>query len=973
MDEILKELDQQIEGDVHTDTLSRMLYATDASPYQQLPIAIVRPRHSRDCIEILKIAARYKLPIIPRAAGTSLAGQCVGNGLVVDVIRYMNRIIDIDSERCTATVEPGVVRDDLNDELRPLGLMFAPDPSTSNRCTLGGMAGNNAWGIHSQRYGTTRENTLRIDVVLSDGTSAVFEALDHESLQAKLGLTNLEGEIYRNIYNIIDGNLKLIENKFPAPDGIIRNAGYPLDILIRGQPWEPSGPMFNLAPFMCGTEGTLALTTAIQVKLFPIPRHRLLLCAHFQSIDEALQSVSRILSFQPAALEIIDHHILERIEKNRELRPNLFWLQGKPAAVLLIEFHGDDGVETKSPAQAIEKLKTILSTDTFTIVESPRIDQVWALRRAGLGLLMGIKGPNKAVTGVEDAAVPVAVLPAYVREIDKILSSYNTDCVIHGPAGRGTLHLRPSVNLNRESGRRKYLDILDEVTNLVIRFGGTISAKHGDGRLRGYFLERLLGAEILQLLCLVKTTFDPANILNPNKILDASPPDQDLRITPNQIDSEFQGFFDWTNDYGFKAVVQKCNGAGVCLKRAGAGTMCPSYRVTGEEKHGTRGRANIVRQLVNREGPDTALSHEYVKEVLDFCLACKGCKSECPADVDMARIKAEFLHQYNAQHGIPLRNRIVGHFDRLSRYASYLPRVSNTLLARQWFKKMLGFHPQRRLPRLASQRFSQWLTTHNSPHRPDHDNQVVLILDPFSEFFEPNVAIAAMRVLERLNFRVTVTPCISFGRSQISQGFLSRARELIENAIDTLYPFAENGLAIVGLEPSELLTLRDEAPDLFKERALKKRVERVSGRSFLFDEFIARQNNSLNSESLFSNSSHQHFMVHGHCHQKSIVGMQATQSMFSLLPDTETEIIASGCCGMAGAFGYEKEHYDISQQIAELELFPAIRKSPDNSLIVAAGTSCRHQIADGLGVKAFHPAEAFAMAMGVTPKNFEKD
>jgi len=976
VNEILEELDQQIEGSVHTDTLFRMLYATDASPYQQLPLAIVRPHHAKDCIEILTIAARHKLPVIPRAAGTSLAGQCVGKGLIVDFAHNMNQIISIDSEQCTATIEPGVVRDTLNDEIRPLGLMFAPDPSTSSRCTLGGMVGNNAWGIHSLRYGATRENILRVEVVLSDGTTAVFEALDHKSLQMKLGLTNLEGEIYRAVYKIIDGNLTLIEDRFPAPDGIPRNAGYPLDILIRGRPWVPSGPMFNLAPFICGTEGTLALTTAIQVKLVPIPQNPVLLCVHFQSIDEALQSVSQVLCFQPAALEIIDQHILERTKQDLEQRNNRFWLRGNPAAVLLVEFHGDYTIGAKTNMHAIEKLQTLLPAYAFTIVKPPRLEQVWALRRAGLGLLMGIKGPNKAVTGIEDTAVPTAVLPDYVREIKTILSHYDTDCVVYGPAGRGNLHLRPEVNLNQESGRRKYLNILDEVSNLVIQFGGTISAKHGDGRLRAYYLEPILGKEVLQLLRSVKNTFDPSNIFNPNKILDTLPPNENLRNTSNQIDSGFQGFFDWTHEYGFKEVVQKCNGAGVCLKRSGTGTMCPSYRVTGEEKHGTRGRANIVRQLVNSQGPEKALSHEYVKEVLDLCLACKGCKSECPADVDMARIKSEFLQQYNAQHWIPLRNRIVGHFDRLSRCASYLPSVSNTLLAQSWVKTLLGFHPQRHLPRLASQKFSQWLVTHKPSNRPGGDMHVVLILDPFSEYFEPNVAIAAILVLERLNFRVTVTPCMSFGRSQLSQGFLRHARKLVEKAIDILEPFAKNGSAIIGLEPSELLTLRDEAPDLFKERALKKRVERISARSFLFDEFIAQQTERFDPQLLFPKSTDQHFVVHGHCHQKSLVGMQPTQSMLSLIPNTETEIIASGCCGMAGAFGYKKEHFDISQQIAELELFPAIRKSPNNSLIVAAGTSCRHQISDGLGVTAFHPAEVFAMAMGINvshSKAFGKD
>ena len=963
MDKHLKKLEQQIDGDVLTDTLSRMLYATDASPYQQRPLAIARPRHTKDCVNIIKFAANHKYSLIPRAAGTSLAGQCVGEGIIVDVSRYMNRVISIDTKTHTATVEPGVICNHLNLKLRKHGLMFAPDPSTSNYCTIGGMMGNNAWGIHSQRYGTTRDNTIQVEVVLSDGSSATFGPVNAETLEQKLQLENREGDIYRCLFEMINKHHKQIQQCFPAPDGLIRNSGYALDKLVQGQPWQAKGPLFNIAPFLCGSEGTLVFVTAIEVKLVPIPKQRLLVCAHFDNLDTALKSVSQILPFKPAALEIIDHNILKRTENNLKQKANRFWLEGNPAAVLLVEFHQDSITAKETLEDTIDNIRAKTPAYAFTVVEPEKIDQVWALRKAGLGLLMGAKGPVKGVTGIEDAAIKTTDLPAYVNAVKKILSQHDTDCIVYGPAGRGTLHLRPELNLNIGTDRQKYREILDQVCDLVIQFKGSISGKHGDGRLRAYYLERLLGSDMISLLQQVKNTFDPLAILNPKTILNTPLPEQNLRFNTIQTETEIQSFFDWSSESGLKTAAQKCNGAGVCLQRTGTGTMCPSYMVTREEKHGTRGRANIFRQILESSNPKEAMSSPYIKEALDLCISCKGCKSECPANVDMAQMKAEFLQHYHDQHGIPFRSKVIANFANLSHYASFLPVYSNTLFTKNWVKKTLGFHPQRNMPKLSPFRFSHWWKKHTSPPKTDSQTELVIIIDPVTEYYEPNIAIAAISVLETLDFNITVMPCMSLGRVKISQGLLRQAKADIVKAINLLHPYAEAGVALISLEPSELITLHDEAKVLFKDEDMKTKAEIVSRQAFLFDEFIANNQQLINKKIFKLNQIPEQILVHAHCQQKSLLGIESTKALLSLLPNANIDFIPSGCCGMAGSFGYEKEHYEISLQIAELELMPAIRKASNDTVIVATGTSCRHQISDLAGIQALHPAEVLAKAM----------
>jgi FAD/FMN-containing dehydrogenase/Fe-S oxidoreductase len=955
-------LSRSLAGELLTDRLSRLLYATDASPHQKMPLAVARPKYRDDCVTLMRFAAQERLPLIPRAAGTSLAGQCVGDGLVIDVTRHMNSIVSIDPERRRARIQPGVIRDDLNDALSPLGLMFAPDPSTANRCTIGGMFGNNAWGSHALRYGTTRDHLLSVEAVLIDASVVRFGPLNDSQLRDKLALANLEGRIYRAVFETIDRHRTLILDRFPRPDGIPRNAGYSLDVLALGQPWESRGPPFNLARLLCGSEGTLALVTEIEVGLVPLPVRRRLVCVQFDSLLQALSAVAVALGYQPAALELVDQHILALTKTNLEQQRNRFWIEGDPAAVLLIDFVDETGDEVNA---AIEGLMAELHSRNLgyarKVLDSPLRERALALRAAGLGLLMGLPGPVKAVTGIEDTAVAVKDLPAYAEAVLAIMARHGVDCVVFGPAGRGLLHLRPLLDLSSRDGKRLYQRILEEVFDEVIHFGGTISAKHGDGRLRSPYLPAMLGEELYGLLRRIKDAFDPHDLLNPHKIFDPPPLLSDLRAQENG--KPVAAYFDWSREAGLKIAASKCNGAGACLKSAGRGTMCPSYMATREEKHGTRGRANVFRQVLDSPEPWTAMNRELLREVLDLCLACKGCKSECPANVDMARMKAEFLQQHYDRSGVPRRARIVGNFGRLSRIAGFAPALSNRLLAQIWVKSRLGFYPERPMPPLADEPFSRWLKRRHSAEPASRRGDVLLFNDPFTEYYEPRLAIAAYEVLERLGIRMAATPCLESGRIQISQGLLRGARKRLSRTVERLYPWAVTGRWIIGLEPSEILTFRDEAADLLQGEELRKKARVVADRTLTFEEFVEREIGRLDENPFGDALKGKTLLVHGHCHQKSLVGMQPLLKALSLIPGVDVQPIPSGCCGMAGVFGYEKEHYAVSLDIAELVLFPAIREAGNDTLIVAPGTSCRRQIADGLGVRAYHPVEVMGMAM----------
>lgn len=949
------ELAAQIDGEVHADPVTRMLYAVDASPYQELPLAAVRPRHRDDCAAIVRFAAKHQIPLIPRAAGTSLAGQCVGKGLVIDMSRHMTEILEIDAERRRVRVQPGVILEDLNGVLKPYSLLFGPDTSTANRCMIGGMIGNNAAGVYSIRYGTTREHVLEIEAILADGSTARFAALDDAALQAKLRLDSLEGRTYREVFDAIDAHRTLILERYPAPDVVRRNTGYPLDALARGQPWVADGPRFNLAPFLCGAEGTLALITEATLNLVPRPKTQLLLCAHFDTLDSAMRATQVAVTHQPAAVELIDRCLLEPTRSHLGQEHNRFWIKGDPAAVLIIEFCGDELVDLEERAcTLIADYQRHQLGYAFPLVRPPRLDQIWDLRRAGLGLLMGVPGDVKAVTVIEDSAVAVAVLPDYVRRVQDLMAKYGTRCVYYGHASVGLLHLRPELNLKQPEDREKFKGIAREIADLVAEFGGSLSGEHGDGRVRGPFVTRMLGAEVYALLGHIKAAFDPKGLFNPHKIIDALPIDQDLRVKANHAD--IPTFFDWSADRGLLRAAEKCNGAGVCRKRAGRGTMCPSYRATLEERHTTRGRANVFRQVLQRPDPSEGLTSEELREVLDLCLSCKACKSECPATVDMARMKAEFLQHYHDRHGLPLRARVLSEFGRLNRIAALFPDTATRLINRPWCKRLLGIHEQRRIPAIAHQTLSRWYRQREPPRIDGGQGEVLLFNDLFTEYQEPQIGIAAVEFLERAGLRIGLTQGIESGRIQISQGLLRQAKRRLDQAIERLYPHAVEGKLILGLEPSEILTFRDEAPDLVTSR-LREQARAVASQTRLFEEFVVEEARAGKLKALAFRTDPCRILVHGHCHQKALVGIQPLLDTLAILPNADIQAIPSGCCGMAGSFGYEREHYELAMQIGELVLFPAIRGSGPEMIIVAPGTSCRHQIRDGTGRPALHPAE----------------
>lgn len=950
----------QLLGDVLTENLSRRLYANDASPYEKLPLAVIRPKNAQDCITLVKYAAKHNIAVTARSAGTSLAGQAIGEGLIVDTGRYMNRILQIDENKRMAKVEPGVVRSALNNQLQSFGLQFGPDPSTSDYCTLGGMVGNNAWGLHSLRYGTTRDRIVAAKLLFSEGSLIELGPLSQEQLQQKLIQQSSEGHLYRTVYDVLNLHASKIRSAFPRPDGLSRNSGYALDDMLNQQPWSPQGEPFNLARLLCGAEGTLGLVTELTVKLDPLPKETLLCCLSFASLGQALRAVPELLTFKPAALELLDDKVLQSTLKSPALEENRFWLKGKPGAVLLTEFHADYGNGYNLLSGNFKQFAQRFSSESVAIVTGEKIQKVWALRKAGLGSLMGYRGTVKPVTGVEDAAVPVTQLADYVVEVKRYLKTLDTDCVVYGPAGRGVLHIRPLMDLTTVVGQKRYVTMMDQVNQIVKAYGGTVTGKHGDGRMRAWYLQEFLGVEMIAVMQQVKTAFDSSGVFNPHIIVDAPKPDNDLRPT-TVISGKFETYFDWTSEQGLISASRQCNGAGVCLSVTAKTGFCPSYQATREEQHGTRGRANILRQLLINDSGAVDLTHPDVKAILDYCLSCKTCKHECPARVDLAQLKAEFLQHYYLKHGRPLRNRLISVFDRLNSVAARIPGLANKVMANSWVKHCLGFHPQRKLPVYQKDSFSRWVKNCKIDLYGPEECEVLLLIDPYVEVYQPELAQAAVCILKRMDIAFNVSDCLSMGRAQISQGDLFSARKRLRTAIQHLLPFAKAGLPLLSLEASEWSVWRDEAEKLFAlEPDVRQQIKKIKKCVFLFEQWLVQNKHLLPTYRLAADGKVRRYLVHGHCHQKALSTMQCTLEVLQCIPNAEVKLIESGCCGMAGSFGYEREHFEVSMQIAEQHLFPAIRSADADSRVVANGFSCRQQILGGLGQKALHPVEALA-------------
>ncbi len=948
---------------IKTDTLTRRLYASDASIYEEIPEGVAFPKNTGDIQRLVKSSIETGIPITPRSAGTSLAGQATGGGYIMDVSRFMTEIIDIDPENGVAHVQPGVIRDTLNREASAYGLQFGPDTSTTNRCMIGGMIGNNSCGSFSIKHKTTREHTLEIEAILSDGSAATFKPLNNSELEEKLLLNSLEGDIYRGMLGLLKQHKEAIIKNFPHPDITRRNTGYAIDRLCEMEPITPGGRPFNLAELLCGSEGTLAMTASAKVNLVPLPKVHSLVIPQFTSLHEAMLATVEAVKWEPAAVELVDDIILNATKGNIEQNKNRFFLDGSPKCILIIQFEGDDADALAKKADGLAaKLKELKLGYAHPFETGPdKIARVWNLRKAGLGLLMGLGSDSRSPTFVEDTAVRVEDLPDYVQDFQKILDKHNTTCVFYAHASVGELHLRPVLDTTKPKELQTMKEIAQEVAELVKKYRGSLSGEHGDGRARAPYIETVLGSEMMPLLRRVKEIWDPEYRFNPGKIIDAKPIDSDLRYSPDYERANVETVFHWRSTNGFAGALEQCNGAGVCRKLPeSGGTMCPSYHATREEKDNTRGRANLFRQLFTGRQKD-AFKSEELKEALSLCLSCKACKSECPANVDMGRMKTEFLNGWHKENGATFGEGFFGRPERFYPLASAFSGLTNfinsTGLAKGIYKKLLNVDQRRELPQFAKQPFHKWYKSSFKGSVNNEEKQVVLLVDLFTNYHEPEIAIAACDVLSKLGYSVILPGIWPTGRPQLSKGLLDDAAAICNTNIQKLFPFAEKGIPIIGLEPSEILTLRDEYRDLCSDDDLPK-AQKISDHTFLWEEFLAGELLTGNHQDAGKG---RQVYIHGHCHTKALAGNDMLIQAFKLLGFEPVEL-KTGCCGMAGSFGYESDKYDVSMKIGEQTLFPALRKLNDDALVCAPGFSCRHQIADGLQKKALHPAMIMAKA-----------
>lgn len=965
-------LKENLEGDLKYDIVTRTIYSTDASDYKEMPVAVVWPKGISDLRKVLRFASEEKTGLTLRAAGTSIAGQVVTSGIVADISRYMNRIIEVNRDEKWVRVEPGVVLDELNIFLKPFELFFGPETSTSNRCNLGGMVGNNACGSHSLVYGSTRDHTIEIKALLSDGSEVLFGPVSRKTFNEKCDLDNLEGTIYRNIRDILSDteNRKSIKEEYPDPSIPRRNTGYALDLLLGTKVFEEgSDKQFNFCKLLAGSEGTLAITTEIKLNLEDLPpRHKALVCVHHKKRDEAFLANLIALKFNPAAVELTDDRILALTRDNLSQKENRFFIDGEPGAIMIVEFARNSEDEVNSVANdLINALKAAGYGYSYPVIRGKDMAKVWALRKAGLGILGNMKGDGRPVSLVEDTSVRVEDLPFYMEEFGEMLARYGKDSVYHAHIGTGELHLRPVLNLKDPDDVELFRTIALETARLVKKYRGSLSGEHGDGRLRGEFIPLMLGEHNYKLLKDVKKCWDPDNILNPGKITDTPSMNTQLRYKPGTITREIETIYDFSSTDGIIRAAEKCNGSGDCRKSVVfGGTMCPSFMATRDEECSTRARANLLREFLSKEDADP-WNHKEVYNILDLCLGCKGCKSECPSGVDIAKLKSEYLQHWYDRHHVPLRTLLIAYITAFNRIGSFIPGIYNYFLGNKFFsgllKKSIGFADRRSIPMIYRTSLRKWIKKNLSKLNPDNPHGTVcLFVDEFTNYNDTRTGIAAIKLLTSLNYRiVTVNHNIS-ARTFISKGLLRKAGKISRKNISVLGEIINESLPLVGIEPSAILGFRDEYPDL-AGAGLKEKAMKVAGNSYLIDEFIDKEYREGRIMRESFTSKNLEILLHAHCQQKAVSSSSPSISMLSIPENYRVKEIPSGCCGMAGSFGYEKEHYDLSQKIGELVLFPEIRNSSNDVVIAAPGTSCRHHIKDGTGRKAMHPVEILYEAM----------
>jgi FAD/FMN-containing dehydrogenase/Fe-S oxidoreductase len=969
--DFLHDLQKRVAGDLRSDDYSRILYSTDASIYQVMPYAVLIPQTMEDVHAAVELAGQYRLPILPRTAGSSLAGQAVNEALVIDMSRHLDQILEVNTQEHWVRVQPGVVLDELNLHLKPMGLKFGPDPASSERAAMGGVVANNSTGAHSILYGMTADHVLETNVILSDGSRATFSPVESHELEGYQRRAGLEGKIYQRIRELTQANGEAI--RAGTPRHWRRSGGYNLDRFVDGPSFKyPQDPRFNLAKLMCGSEGTLAVMTDIKLNLVPLPTQAVLAIVHFDSLYEALAATPIILQVEPSSVELLDNLALTMCHEVPEYARLLTtFVEGTPYCVLIVEFYGESQAELEAKLQ---RLKTHLNQEkvgctAIVPATTPQVQaNVWKVRKVGLGLLMSIKGDYKPIPFIEDAAVPVEHLAEYVTRVERFCNDIGTNVAYYAHASSGCIHIRPLINAKVASEVDKLPAISTFSIELLGEYGGVFSSEHGDGRSRSWLNERFFGKELYALFREVKDAFDPHHILNPGNIVDSPPMTENLRFGSDYSVIPVQEHIEFREDMGFHRAVEMCNGAGVCRKKT-TGTMCPSFMVTREEEHSTRGRANALRAALSGHLPAGELTSQRMYEVMDLCVECKACKAECPSSVDMAKIKFEFLAQYYEKNQVPLRTRLFADIALVSRISSGVlaPLANWSLkngLVRWGLEKFLGITRQRSLPEFARQPFTRWFQARQNGNlasslKTDSREKVVLFNDTFNTYNYPQVAIAATEVLEAAGFEVILPGHKCCGRPMISKGLVDKARQAARDTVDHLAPFAEQGIPIVGLEPSCLLSVRDEYLYLLPD---DPRVKIVAQQCYTFEEFMARLVDQGRLELDFTGEA-RHILLHGHCHQKSLVGTNPSQRTLTLPPGYTVTEVDSGCCGMAGAFGYEVEHYDLSISMAERRLLPAVREQSEHTLIAAAGVSCRQQIKHGTGREALHPAEILRAAM----------
>ncbi len=960
-----------LDGELLTDNMTRAMYATDASVYRELPVAVAYPKDEQDIKKLIDFARKEKISLIPRTAGTSLAGQCVGNGIVVDVSRHMNQILEVNEKEKWVLVQPGVIRDELNVYLKQYGLFFGPNTSTANRAMIGGMVGNNSCGSYSIIYGTTRDHVIELKTILSDGSDAVFKEISNSEFEEKCKGNRLENNLYRQIREELSkpDAQEEIWKEFPKKEIHRRNTGYAVDVLLDTSPFMPGKPGFNFCKLLAGSEGTLAFTTGIKLNCVPVPpKEQLLVCAHFSNVDESLRAVLIARKHHPRAIELMDKNILECTKENIEQQKNRFFVQGNPGAILIIEFGANGKLENESASdKMIEEMKASQLGFHFPKVHPPDTGRVWKLREAGLGLLSNVKGDRKPVAVIEDTAVRVEDLSAYIREFSAVMDDFGQDPVYYAHAGAGELHLRPKLNLKDKEDVKQFKEIALASAKLVKKYGGSLSGEHGDGRVRAEFLPMMLGESNYRLLRRIKQTWDPDNIFNPGKIIDAPAMNTSLRYDAGQQITYFDTVLDFSDSGDILRAAEKCNGAADCRKLAFAGgTMCPSYMATRNETDTTRARANVLREFLTRSDKKNRFDNKEIYDVMDLCLSCKGCKSECPSNVDMAALKAEFLHQYYKSNQVPLRSKLIASIGFLNKLGSIAPAFSNRMMtgiSGSVMKKAMGVTPLRSLPALHPFTLRQWFQKNRRQLVPENPiRKIYFFCDEFTNYNDVEIGICAIQLLSRLGYEVIIPEHVESGRAYISKGMLAKAKSLAEKNISLLKNHVTKENLLVGTEPSALLTFRDEYPRLVNPD-LKEDAKKIQANAFLIDEFLSGEIQAGKiSEDSFCNES-KTILLHGHCHQKALSDVEHAVRILSLPRNYKVKVIPSGCCGMAGSFGYEKEHYDVSMKIGELVLFPAVRNAPKETIIAAPGTSCRHQIFDGTKAKAKHPVEILFEAL----------